>query len=183
MNAKRAVAVSKFLSKYLRHAPESLGLKLEPGGWVLVDSLLAACEKKDFPVTRAELEQVVAGSDKQRFSIDETGTKIRANQGHSVDVDLQLESVSPPAVLYHGTGGSARESIQKNGLMKMSRHHVHLSADVETAVMVGTRHGKPIVFCVDALRMFEEGHVFYCSENDVWLVDHVPPQYLSVMEK
>jgi putative RNA 2'-phosphotransferase len=174
------VTVSKFLSKYLRHAPEELGLTLEPGGWVAVDDLLAGCDRANFPVTHEELQEVVAKNDKQRFSFDESGLKIRANQGHSTEVDLQLEPVTPPDVLYHGTSTDKVEVLLREGARRMKRHHVHLSATVETARKVGDRHGKPVVLRVDAAGMSRAGILFYCSTNGVWLVDEVPPQYLQL---
>jgi putative RNA 2'-phosphotransferase len=125
------------------------------------------------------LNEVVASNDKKRFSFDSTGTLIRANQGHSVEIDLQLEPAIPPDVLYHGTGHGAVEAILREGLCKMSRHHVHLSKDIATAKTVGARHGRPVVFAVDAAAMHEAGYTFYCSENGVWLVDSVPPEYLN----
>ncbi|MDM9379851.1 RNA 2'-phosphotransferase [Chlorogloeopsis sp. ULAP01] len=179
MESSRLVKISKYLSKHLRHQPHRLGIKLAPGGWVAVDELLAACQEHQFSITRAELNEVVANNDKKRFSFDSTGTLIRANQGHSIEVDLQLEPVVPPDVLYHGTGHKAVESILQTGLCKMSRHHVHLSADLATAKIVGARHGKPVVFVVNATAMHEAGYIFYCSENGVWLVDYVPPEYLQ----
>ena len=179
MDEARLVKISKYLSKHLRHQPERLGLTLAPGGWVPVDGLLAACARHQFPVSRAELDEVVANNNKQRFAFDPTGTLIRANQGHSVDVDLQLTPVPPPDVLYHGTGEPAVAAIRQGGLQKMSRHHVHLSADAETARAVGARHGRPVVFAVDAARMHQAGHPFYRSANGVWLVDQVPPEYLQ----
>lgn len=178
MNDSRLVKISKYLSKHLRHQPERIGLQLAPGGWVAVDELLAACKQHRFPISRAQLDEVVAKNDKQRFAFDSTGTQIRANQGHSVEVDLQLEPSVPPDVLYHGTGHRAVESIKQMGLCKMSRHHVHLSTDIATATAVGARHGRPVVFTVDAAAMHKAGYVFYCSENGVWLVDRVPPEYL-----
>lgn len=178
MNDSRTVKISKYLSKHLRHQPERIGLKLAPGGWVSVDELLAACAKHSFPLNRAELNEVVARNDKKRFSFDSTGTLIRANQGHSVEVDLQLEPAVPPDVLYHGTGHAAVESIMQTGLCKMSRHHVHLSRDMATARTVGARHGRPVVFALDAAAMHKAGYTFYCSDNGVWLVDRVPPEYL-----
>ncbi len=180
MNDFRLVKISKYLSKHLRHQPERIGIKLAPGGWVAVDELLAACKKNRFLISREELNEVVANNDKQRFSFDSTGTLIRANQGHSVEVDLQLKPVVPPNVLYHGTGHKAVESILQTGLNKMSRHHVHLSADIATAKIVGARHGKPVVFTVDTAAMHEAGYIFYCSDNGVWLVDNVPPEYLRL---
>ena len=179
MNNSRLVKISKYLSKHLRHTPEQIGLQLAPGGWVAVDQLLAACKQHSFPINRSELNQVVATNDKQRFSFDSTGTLIRANQGHSVEIDLQLEPAIPPDVLYHGTGHGAVEAILREGLRKMSRHHVHLSTDISTAQKVGKRHGRPVVFTVNAAAMSEEGYTFYCSENGVWLVDRVPPEYLQ----
>lgn len=178
MDAARLVKISKYLSKHLRHQPERIGIKLAAGGWVKVDELLAACTQHQFPITREELAQVVTTSDKKRFSFDATGTLIRANQGHSVEVDLQLSSVTPPDVLYHGTGSKSVDSILQTGLCKMSRHHVHLSRDIATAETVGARHGKPVVFVVDAAAMYQAGYNFYCSDNGVWLVDAVPPEYL-----
>jgi putative RNA 2'-phosphotransferase len=178
MNNSRLVKISKYLSKHLRHTPERIGLKLAPGGWVSVDDLLAACKKYSFPINHAELNEVVKSNDKKRFSFNSTGTLIRANQGHSVEVDLQLEPVVPPDELYHGTAHQSVESILDQGLCKMSRHHVHLSRDVATAHKVGSRHGRPIVLAVDAAAMHKAGYTFYCSENGVWLVDQVPPEYL-----
>lgn len=180
MDKQRLVKISKYLSKHLRHEPERLGLELAAGGWVPVATLLEACARARFPISRDELDAVVAGSDKQRFAFDETKTRIRANQGHSVEVDLQLEPAVPPTVLYHGTGAQNVESILATGLRKMSRHHVHLSPDTDTARKVGIRHGKPAIFLVDAAKMHAEGVVFYCSANGVWLVEEVPPRFLSL---
>jgi putative RNA 2'-phosphotransferase len=179
MDENRQIKISKYLSKHLRHQPERLGLMLAPGGWVPVVELLRACAAHQFPITRAELDKVVAQNDKQRYSFDPSGTLIRANQGHSVEVDLQLEPQIPPAILYHGTGEKAVEPILLDGLRKMSRHHVHLSTDMETALKVGSRHGRPVVFQVDAAGMHQDGNVFYCSTNGVWLVDQVLPRYLQ----
>lgn len=181
MNNSRLVKISKYLSKHLRHTPEQIGIKLSPGGWVAVDELLAACKKRSFVINRNELNEVVANNDKKRFSFNSTGTLIRANQGHSVEVDLQLEPAIPPDILYHGTGHSTLEAILQDGLCKMSRHHVHLSTDITTAHKVGTRHGRPVVFQVNAAAMHEDGYTFYCSENGVWLVDIVPSKYLELL--
>src|ERR1051325_4706374 len=131
--ARSMVTISKFLAKHLRHAPEALGLTLQPGGWVSVDDLLAACAQASFAITYDELIECVETNDKQRFSFDDTGDRIRANQGHSVEVDLQLQEQEPPAVLYHGTVERFLASIMTDGLNKGKRHHVHLSKDVETA--------------------------------------------------
>lgn len=179
MNNYRIIKISKYLSKHLRHQPDRLGIKLAPGGWVPVERLLAACAKNYFLISRDELNEVIENNDKKRFSFDSTGTLIRANQGHSIEVDIQLESAVPPDVLYHGTGHGAVELIMQHGLNKMLRHHVHLSQNIETAIKVGARHGKPVVFVVDAAAMYSSGYTFYCSDNGVWLVDCVPPEYLQ----
>lgn len=179
MSEKRLIKISKYLSYHLRHNPGAIALQLAPGGWVSVDELLTAAKKHQFPLSREELTYVVQNNDKKRFSFDETGTLIRANQGHSVDIDLQLEPKMPPDILYHGTGHRSIEMIMTQGLRKMSRHHVHLSSDIETAKTVGKRHGKPVVFAIDSARMHAEGYPFYCSENLVWLVEEVPPDYLK----
>jgi putative RNA 2'-phosphotransferase len=178
MDSKRLVHVSKYLSKHLRHEPERLGLTLEPGGWVRVEDLLAGCERHGFRLSRTELIEVVQKNDKQRFSFDESGERIRANQGHSTEVDLQLEPVTPPDVLYHGTAEDVVDEILRTGLKRMARHHVHLSITVPAARTVGARHGRPVVLVVDAAGMSQAGILFYRSANNVWLVDTVPPQYL-----
>jgi putative RNA 2'-phosphotransferase len=178
VDAKRLVRVSKFLSKHLRHDPQGLGLELAPGGWVPVEDLLAGCARKGMRLSRAELKEVVEENDKQRFSFDETGARIRANQGHSTPVDLQLEPVAPPEVLYHGTAEGVAEEVLRAGLKRMKRHHVHLSATVPAARAVGARHGKPVVLAVDAAAMSRAGILFYRSANGVWLVDAVPPEHL-----
>jgi putative RNA 2'-phosphotransferase len=175
----RLTRVSKYLSLHLRHRPDDLGLTLGPGGWVLVDELLRAAAERGFPISYDELVEVVASNDKRRFALDEGGTLIRANQGHSVEVDLELERVAPPPVLYHGSGRRAVPAILAEGLRKMQRHHVHLSPDQETAHRVGARHGHPTVFAVDAEAMARDGHAFYRSANGVWLTDSVPATYLT----
>jgi putative RNA 2'-phosphotransferase len=180
--SKRIVTISKFMSKYLRHEPEALGLNLEPGGWVLIDDLLEGAEKQGFPITKAELLQVVADNDKQLFALDDTETKIRADQGHSTSVDLQLNELEPPPHLYHGTVSKFLDAILVEGLKKMSRHDVHLSKDVQTATKVGERRGKPIILVIDSAKMAADGYKFRLSENGVWLTDHVPPRYVRLME-
>lgn len=182
MDEQRRTTISKYLSKYLRHQPERLGLELAPGGWANVADLLAACQQHGFPISVTELHDVVILNNKQRFAFDATQTRIRANQGHSVAVDLQLEPAIPPADLYHGTTERNVPAIQREGLHKMRRHHVHLSADVATAQMVGGRHGKPVVLLVDVAAMQFDGIEFFRSANGVWLVDHVAPHYLRRIE-
>ena len=181
MDEKRRVRISKYLSKYLRHAPGEIGLILEVGGWVAVDALLAAAGRHGFPITPTELDEVVATSDKQRFAFDEGRTRVRANQGHSVDVEMDFESAEPPAVLYHGTAETNRTAILADGLSRMRRHHVHLSKDAETAAMVGARHGNPVVLTVAAGKMAADGFEFFVSANGVWLADRVPPEYLTTL--
>lgn len=175
----RLTRVSKYLAKHLRHAPEALGLTLRPGGWVSVDDLLSASARHGFPIAYDELVEVVETNDKRRFSFDDGGDQIRANQGHSVEVDLQLEQAGPPEVLYHGTVERFLPSILAGGLDKGKRHHVHLSGDVETARRVGARRGQPVILEVAAGRMHREGHAFFLSANGVWLTDAVPPPYLT----
>jgi putative RNA 2'-phosphotransferase len=176
---RRSTTVSRYLSKHLRHAPHELGLTLQPGGWVPVDDLLAATRRAGFPIDYDELVEVVEASDKQRFSFDASGERIRANQGHSVEVDLQLEEAVPPGLLYHGTVERFLPSILAGGLVRGNRHHVHLSKDVETARRVGARRGRPVILAVDAGRMHRDGHRFFASANGVWLTDAAPPGYLS----
>lgn len=177
----RLVTISKLLSKYLRHEPEALGLSLEPSGWVRVDEVLAGAAKIGFGITREELAQVVADNDKRRFAFDETGTKIRANQGHSTEVDLQLADVEPPERLYHGTVAKFISPIRAEGLKKMNRHDVHLSKDVATAINVGQRRGKPVILVIDSAKMAADGYKFRLSTNGVWLTDHVPPRYIRLL--
>jgi putative RNA 2'-phosphotransferase len=173
------VPLERLLAKHLRHDPEGLGLTLAPGGWVPIDALMAGCRHRNFHFSREELDYVVANNNKQRFTIDETGTRIRANQGHSVEIDLQLELLTPPDVLYHGTAQHFLEGILKMGVSKMARHHVHLSVDTQTAHAVGVRHGKPVVLRIDSAAMSRDGYEFYRSDNGVWLTDTIPPQYIQ----
>ena len=181
LDEKSLVKRSKYLARHLRHQPEALGLTLDPGGWVAVDALLAAMRRHGIELSRAQLDEIVACNNKQRFSFDETGTRIRANQGHSIPVDLQLAPATPPDALYHGTSKATIGPILREGLQKMRRQHVHLSRDKATAIKVGSRHGAPIVLLVDAAAMARDGYQFFLSDNGVWLTDHVPPQYLRVL--
>ncbi|WEH40884.1 RNA 2'-phosphotransferase [Streptomyces sp. AM 2-1-1] len=176
MDDRRTVKVSKYLSKHLRHQPERIGLTLDPNGWVAVEELLRAAERHGFPITRAELAYVVEVNDKQRFTLE--GDRLRANQGHTVSVDLDLPPAEPPPFLYHGTVGRSLPVIRTEGLRPMARHHVHLSPDRETATRVGARRGRPVVLSVDAGAMHRDGHVFRVSANGVWLAESVPPAYL-----
>ncbi|MBO1336734.1 RNA 2'-phosphotransferase [Streptomyces sp. VRA16 Mangrove soil] len=176
MDEQRTVKVSKYLSKHLRHEPGRIGLTPDEAGWVEIDELLAAAAAHRFRITRAELDHVVATNDKRRFAIE--GTRIRASQGHSIDVDLGLTPVEPPAYLYHGTVARFLDAIRAEGLRPMARHDVHLSEDRETATRVGARRGRPVVLPVDAGAMHRDGHTFRRSANGVWLTAAVPPRYL-----
>jgi putative RNA 2'-phosphotransferase len=180
MDERRTVKVSKYLSKHLRHQPERIGLTLDQGGWVEIDTLIAAAAAHGFRFTREELDHVVAANDKQRFKIE--GSRIRASQGHSIEVDLGLPPATPPPYLYHGTVARNLDAIRADGLRPMSRHDVHLSADRETATRVGARRGRPVVLTVDAGAMHRDGHVFHVSANGVWLTKAVPPRYLRFPE-
>jgi putative RNA 2'-phosphotransferase len=180
MDERRTVKVSKYLSKHLRHQPERIGLTLDEGGWVEIDTLMAAAAAHGFPITREELDHVVAANDKKRFAIE--GTRIRASQGHSIEVDLGLPPATPPPYLYHGTVQRSLDAIRTEGLRPMDRHDVHLSADRETATRVGARRGRPVVLSVDAGAMHRDGHVFHVSANGVWLTKAVPPGYLRFPE-
>ena len=162
-----SVRVSKFLSLVLRHDPARIGITLDDAGWTDVDALLAACAAHGVAITRAQLDEVVATSDKKRYALSDDGARIRANQGHSVPVSLGLPASTPPEVLYHGTVDAALAGIRAEGIKKGSRHDVHLSADVETAEKVGGRRGKSVILTIRAGAMAEAGHVFYRSENGV----------------
>ena len=180
MDDKRLVKTSKYLSRHLRHQPERLGLTLDAGGWTSVSALLEACAAHSFALSLDELHEVVERNDKQRFAFDATGTRIRANQGHSVDIDLGLIAEPPPPLLFHGTARAFLGAIlDSGGLRPGNRHHVHLSADVVTALRVGRRHGPPVVLEVDAGRMHERGHQFFITANGVWLTERVPAEFLS----
>ncbi|GIH26144.1 putative RNA 2'-phosphotransferase [Acrocarpospora phusangensis] len=176
VDERRLVRVSKYLSKHLRHQPERIGIALDPNGWVPVSDLLAAARAHGFPISLAELADVVAGNDKQRFVIE--GDRIRASQGHSIDVDLDLPEVEPPPSLFHGTVAASLPGIRADGLLRMRRQHVHLSPDQETATRVGARRGRPIILTIDSGAMHAGGHAFFRSANGVWLTDHVPPSFI-----
>lgn len=168
---------SKFISLILRHKPEAIGISLDEHGWADVHELIEGIGKTR-PMSMEILEEIVRTDEKQRYSFNEDNTLIRANQGHSIPVDVELEEVTPPEVLYHGTGEKFKASIDREGLKPKSRLYVHLSADTETARKVGTRHGRPVIYQVDARKMHEDGYVFYKSVNGVWLTKAVPVSYL-----
>ena len=179
MTGKETIRTSKFLSLILRHDPERVGLKLGEAGWVGVEELLCAVNRSGVPLTLDDLKNIVATSDKKRFAFSEDGLRIRANQGHSVEVDLKYPQQTPPELLYHGTATRFLDAIRQHGLQKMQRHDVHLSAETKVTLQVGGRQGKPVLLTIRAGDMHRAGFVFRCSANGVWLVDHVPPQFIE----
>jgi len=183
MDEKRAVKVSKFLSRVLRHDPGAVGITLDAAGWTDVDELIAASARSGRRFSRAELDHVVAVNNKKRFAYSGDGRRIRASQGHSVGVDLGLAAAEPPSVLFHGTATTVLPLVLREGLRPMSRQDVHLSADAETALRVGSRHGRPVVLEVDAAGLAAVGHVFRVSANGVWLTDRVPPTHLRQLTR
>lgn len=172
--------LSKFMSLVLRHKPETIGLELDANGWVPVDALIAKMRAAGSSIDSNILSHIVATNEKKRFAFDATGTLIRASQGHSVTVDLGYTPQQPPEILFHGTAAHNRDIILAEGLKKGARHHVHLSNNIDTAIQVGGRHGRPVVFTVHAAAMHNDGFAFYQSENGVWLTGSVPPQYVSL---
>jgi putative RNA 2'-phosphotransferase len=182
MDEKSVRRISKFLSLVLRHQPDKIGIQLDAAGWVEVEVLLEALPRSGQKISRDMLEHVVRTNDKQRFTIDESGQRIRATQGHSVEVELGYEPADPPAILIHGTPETAVSAIRESGLQKMKRHHVHLHSDSSTASAVGARRGQPVLLNVKAQEMAREGFVFYVTANQVWLTDHVPPRFIEFPE-
>lgn len=176
---KEIATISKFLSLVLRHKPETIGISLDANGWAAVENLIDKSNAYGLAIDFEKLRHVVDTNAKKRFAFSDDFTKIRASQGHSINIDLGYLPQNPPEVLYHGTAEKNRDSILKHGLQKRSRDHVHLSRDIETAIVVGKRHGKPIVIEVLSGKM--AGHDFYLSANGVWLTDHVPVEFLREM--
>jgi putative RNA 2'-phosphotransferase len=176
---KNVKSTSKFLSLVLRHKPEEIGLLLDENGWASVDELIQKINAKGNNIDIDLLNEIVETNDKKRFAFNDDKTKIRASQGHSIEIDLALEPSLPPNILYHGTATRFVESILKEGLTKQQRQHVHLSEKLETATKVGARHGKPVILIVNAKQMQEDGFLFYKSENNVWLTDNVGVKYIS----
>ncbi len=179
MNEKATKYVSKLLSFVLRHSPETIGIRLDENGWTDVTELIAKCNQHGHAIDLELLEHVVLTNDKKRFAFNDNKGKIRANQGHSVSVELNLEESYPPEYLYHGTVEKFMDEINKIGLQKMSRQHVHLSADRETAFKVGSRRGKPVILIIKSGEMVNKGFKFYLSANHVWLTETVPTQYIE----
>ncbi len=182
MNSRELTSTSKFLSLVLRHRPETIGITLDGSGWVSVESLLEGAAGQGRSLTLQQLEFVVENNDKRRFEFDAERQMIRASQGHSVSVELGYESAEPPATLFHGTVERFLDSIMQSGLIKGSRHHVHLHDDIAVARQVGQRRGQAVILKIDAQAMVGAGCDFFRSTNGVWLVDSVPPEYLTVFE-
>lgn len=169
---------SKFLSYVLRHDPASIGIELDASGWVGVSRLLEALQCHRPEITHERLLEIVETNEKQRFAFSADRTRIRASQGHSIGIHLNIPPSTPPYILYHGTAGRNLASIREKGLLRGQRDHVHLSLDEETAMKVGARHGRPVVLRIDSGRMAESGFLFCISENGVWLTGHVPPSFI-----
>ncbi|TAE69311.1 MAG: RNA 2'-phosphotransferase [Bacteroidetes bacterium] len=170
--------ISKFLSLVLRHQPQKIGLILDENGWANVEELLQKMNQYHYQINITKLEEVVSTNDKQRFTFDDSKQKIRANQGHSIEIDLDLIATEPPEILYHGTADKYINSIRNEGISKQSRQHVHLSENIETAKKVGQRHGKAIVLEIKAKEMHQKGFIFYISKNNVWLTDKVDKEFI-----
>lgn len=177
---KQLRSTSKFLSLILRHKPEAVGISLDEHGWADVQELIGGINRENpGSLDMDTLKEIVRTDEKQRYSFNEDHTLIRANQGHSIPVDVELEQTTPPDVLWHGTGEKYTTSIDLRGLVPKSRQYVHLSADQETARKIGSRHGRPVIYRVDCRKMTEDGYLFYVSANNVWLTKEVPVLYLS----
>lgn len=179
MNEKETRRISKFMSLVLRHNPGKIGIQLDENGWVDVEEFLQGMRRGRMAITRETLDYVVENNNKKRFAFSEDGSKIRASQGHSVKIELGYEPVEPPEFLYHGTVAKYLDAIMQDGIQRMSRHHVHLSHEVETATVVGNRRGSAIILTIHAAQMHADGYEFYISENGVWLTEEVPGKYIS----
>lgn len=179
---KQIIDISKFLSLVLRHQPETIGIQLDQNGWTNIDELIEKANKYGIQFDRETLICLVETNSKKRFAFNDTLDKIRASQGHSVNIELGYSIQKPPEILFHGTGEKSVQSILITGLEKRSRQHVHLSNDIETAVKVGQRHGKPVVFKVFAEQMHIDKFEFFLSDNGVWLTDNVPIKYLKIID-
>jgi len=179
MNETDKKRIGKFLSLVLRHQPETIGIELDEQGWANVKELIEKCKKHRYHFSMEDLIEIVETNDKKRYSFNEKRNKIRANQGHSIDINLALQPVEPPEYLYHGTAKRFLSSIREKGILKGTRQHVHLSKELDTAVKVGARHGKPAILTILSGQMYREGIQFYCSDNGVWLTDYIDVKYIS----
>ena len=182
MPSRSDVRLGRFISLVLRHDPSAADITLDEHGWAVVDELIAGMNQRGHNIDPTVLRRIVAENDKARYSFSEDGLRIRANQGHSIDVDVELVATVPPPELFHGTAERLLGAIKREGLTSQQRQYVHLSADVDTAVTVGRRHGTPIVLRVDSAKMSEEGHTFWLSRNNVWLTETVPWRYLTLTD-
>lgn len=182
MELKTIKNLSKFLSLVLRHKPEVLGIKLDPQGWANTEELITKCQAKGKKLDLMLLKEIVAENDKKRFAFNEDFSRIRASQGHSIQIELGYTPQEPPEILFHGTATRFLQSIKDKGLIKGKRHHVHLSSNRNTALQVGSRHGKPIILEVAAQKMHRAGHTFFLSENGVWLTETVPTNFLNIID-
>lgn len=179
MNEQHKKRIGKFISLILRHEPQKIGLTLDANGWASVEELISKCARHRVYFSKKELIEIVETNDKKRYSFNEDQTQIRANQGHSIKINLGLQPVEPPEYLYHGTADRFIASIQEKGILKMNRHHVHLSKDKNTASQVGSRHGRTVVLTIHSGQMYKDGIQFYVSDNGVWLTDYVDIKYIS----
>lgn len=173
--------ISKYMSLILRHKPDVIGIELDEHGWANVNDLISGIEKDNHGFNFELLEEIVRSDSKQRYSFNDDKSFIRANQGHSINVDVELKEKEPPEYLYHGTGEKYVKSINQDGLIPKSRLYVHLSKDIKTAENVGKRHGQEVVYCIDSRQMYRDGYKFYLSENGVWLTKEVPIKYLEMV--
>ena len=179
LNKDYKIKLGKFLSLILRHKPETIGIKLDNNGWADVNKLIKGVKEQNWIIDKNILEEIVSTNDKQRYSFNENHTKIRANQGHSINVDVELKEMEPPEYLLHGTAERFSGSIRKLGLKPQSRLHVHLTEDRDLAIKNGSRYGKPEVLVIESSTMYEDGYKFYKSENNVWLTEFVPRKYIQ----
>lgn len=182
ISEKQNIKTSKFLSLVLRHKPETIQIQLDENGWVSVNELIEKLNNYGKEIDFKTIEYVVETNSKKRFAFNEDKSKIRASQGHSLQIDLNYEPINPPELLYHGTSKKFVDSILKSGIEKRNRQHVHLSSDIETALKVGQRHGKPVILKIQTEKMNKNGHKFYLSDNNVWLTDYVPIEYITIMK-
>jgi len=182
LTEKESIKISKFLSLVLRHQPELIDIHLDESGWTDVNDLLEKVKTHGISLSHEALYFIVANNSKQRFALSADRTKIRASQGHSTNIELGYVATTPPPLLYHGTARHALESILQKGLEKRQRHHVHLSTNIKTALNVGQRYGEAIALQINAEAMSNDGYLFFCSDNNVWLTDHVPAKYLTLLE-